>query len=414
MKHIEKGVSLRHAPRDFLRDLNVDNASTGLVAGILGLSVGVVHISAGTSAGLDSSFIMIWVISYLMINGLFGLFMPAYYRLPLPMANSIPGALMFAAVIPVVGLEAALGASLIAGAISLVAGLTGVMGVVMRLIPMPIVMGMVGGMLLSFGLNMVRPLESAIVPASIMILAFFFSARLFRKIPPLIVAMLAGILYLMATGVDLSGIEATIRFPEFIVPEFTLGAFLTYGLPLAIILVGMETPAGVGLVKGMGYKEVPANGITAVGGVGTMVSAFFNLHSTCIAAPMTGICASPEAGTHDKRWVAAVIAGAIFVVAAPFYGYVVSLLEATPRYFIAIIAGLALMRVITSSMSIAFAGKKHEIGALFAFLIAASGIQILGVGATFWALVLGVVVSAIFETKDFEFIFTRNVAKKSC
>ena len=413
MKHIEKGVSLRHAPRDFLRDLNVDNASTGLVAGVLGLSVGVVHISAGTAAGLDSSFIMIWVISYLMINGLFGLFMPAYYRLPLPMANSIPGALMFAAVIPVIGLEAALGASLIAGAITLIAGLTGVMGIVMRLIPMPIVMGMVGGMLLSFGLNMVRPLESAIVPASIMILAFFISARLFRKIPPLVVAMLAGILYLTATGVDLSGITATIRFPEFIVPEFTLGAFLTYGLPLAIILVGMETPAGVGLVKGMGYKEVPANAITAVGGLGTMVSSFFNLHSTCIAAPMTGICASPEAGTHDKRWVAAVIAGVIFVVAAPFYGYVVSLLEATPRYFIAIIAGLALMRVITSSMSIAFAGKKHEIGALFAFLIAASGIQILGIGATFWALVLGVVVSAIFETKDFEFIFSREVASKS-
>ncbi|NGO90962.1 MAG: benzoate transporter, partial [Halomonas sp.] len=360
MKHIEKGVSLRHAPRDFLRDLNADNASTGLVAGILGLSVGVVHISAGTSAGLDSSFIMIWVISYLMINGLFGLFMPAYYRLPLPMANSIPGALMFAAVIPVIGLEAALGASLIAGAITLVAGVTGVMGIVMRLIPMPIVMGMVGGMLLSFGLNMVKPLESAIVPASIMILAFFFSARLLRKVPPLVVAMLAGIVYLMATGVDLSGIEATIRFPEFIIPEFTLGAFLTYGLPLAIILVGMETPAGVGLVKGMGYKEVPANGITAVGGFGTMVSAFFNLHSTCIAAPMTGVCASPEAGAHDKRWVAAVIAGAIFVVAAPFYGYVVSLLEATPRYFIAIIAGLALMRVITSSMAIAFSGKKHE------------------------------------------------------
>ncbi|RBI65009.1 benzoate transporter [Vreelandella sulfidaeris] len=412
MKHIEKGVSLRYAPRDFLRDLNVENASTGVVAGILGLSVGVVHISAGTSAGLDSAFIMIWVISYLMINGLFGLFMPAYYRLPLPMANSIPGALMFAAVIPVIGLEAALGASLIAGAITLVAGVTGVMGIVMRLIPMPIVMGMVGGMLLSFGLNMVKPLESAIVPASIMILAFFLSARLLRKVPPLVVAMLAGIVYLMATGVDLSGIEATIRFPEFIVPEFTLGAFLTYGLPLAIILVGMETPAGVGLVKGMGYKEVPANGITAVGGFGTMVSAFFNLHSTCIAAPMTGVCASPEAGNHDKRWVAAVIAGAIFVVAAPFYGYVVSLLEATPRYFIAIIAGLALMRVITSSMAIAFAGKKHEIGALFAFLIAASGIQILGIGATFWALVLGVMVSAIFETKDFEFIFTREVANK--
>jgi benzoate membrane transport protein len=266
LKHIEKGVSLRRAPADFVRDLNPDNASAGLVAGIFGLSAGVIHISAGTAAGLDSSFIMIWVISYLMINGLFGLFMPAYYRLPLPMANSIPGALLFAAIIPVVGLEAALGATLIAGAISLVAGLAGMMKAVMRLIPMPIVMGMIGGVLLSFGLNMVRPLDNAILPASIMILSFFLSARLIRKVPPLIVSMAAGIVYLSVTGVDFSGVQATIRFPEFIVPEFTLGAFLAYGLPLAIILVGMETPAGVGLVKGMGYKEVPANAITAVGG----------------------------------------------------------------------------------------------------------------------------------------------------
>ena len=410
MKHIEKGTSLKRLPGDFIRDLTPENASAGLVAGVFGLSAGVIHISAGTAAGLDSSFIMIWVISYLMINGLFGLLVPSYYRLPLPMANSIPGALLFAAVIPVVGLEAALGATLIAGAISLVAGLTGVMATVMRLIPMPIVMGMIAGVLLNFGTRMVGSLDDALLPASIMILSFFLAARLFRRVPPLLVAMGAGIAYLMATGVDFSGIQATVRFPEFVVPEFTLGAFLAYGLPLAIILVGMETPAGVGLVKGMGYDKVPANGITAGGGLGTMISSFFNLHSTCIAAPMTGICSSPEAGERDKRWVAAVITGAIFVVCAPFYGYVVSLIEATPGYFIAIIAGLALVRVLTSALAIAFSGKKHEMGALFAFLIAASGIQILGIGASFWALVLGVLISMIFETKDFEFIVKRETA----
>ena len=411
MTHIEKGVGLRTAPRDFLRDLNIDNLSAGLVAGIFGLSAGIIHISAGTAAGLDSHFLLIWVVSYLLINGLFGLVVPAYYRLPLPMANSIPGALLFAAVIPVVGLEAALGATLIAGAISLVAGLAGVMGIVMKLIPMPIVMGMVAGILLKFGLNMVAPLESAMLPAAIMILAFFISARLLRRVPPLIVAMLAGIAYMAYSGVDFSGVAFSVTFPEFIVPEFTLQAFLAYGLPLALILVGMETPAGVGLVKGMGYKAVPANAITTVGGIGTMISAFFNLHSTCIAAPATGICASPEAGDHDKRWVAAVITGAVFMLGAPFYGFMVSLIQAMPGYFIAIIAGLALVRVITSAMQVTFSGK-HEMGGIFAFLIATSGLQILGIGASFWALVLGVFVSLLFETRDFEFGTARLVTGK--
>jgi len=158
----------------------------------------------------------------------------------------------------------------------------------------------------------------------------------------------------------------------------------------------------------MGYRDVPANAITAVGGFATMISAFFNLHSTCIAAPATGICASPEAGKAEKRWVAAVITGAVFMLGAPFYGYVASMIQAMPGYFMAIIAGLALMRVIASAMRMAFAGK-HEMGGLFAFLIAASGVQILGIGASFWALVLGVFISLIFETRDFGFTSERPV-----
>nr|WP_300314236.1 benzoate/H(+) symporter BenE family transporter [Halomonas sp.] len=402
MKHIEHGAGLRSAPAAFIRDMNVDNVSAGLVAGIFGLSAGVIHISAGTAAGLDPHFIMIWVIAYLMINGFFGLLMPAYYRLPLPMANSIPGALLFAAIIPVVGLEAALGATLVAGALSMVVGLAGWMGIIMRLIPMPIVMAMVGGILLKFGTNMVMPLQTAMVPAVVMILAYFFSARYLRRVPPLVVTMVVGIAYMAMSGVDFSDVEFSITFPEFIVPTFTFEAFLAYGLPLTLILVGMETPAGVGLVKGMGFREVPANAITAVGGFATMISAFFNLHSTCIAAPMTGICSGPEAGKHDKRWVAAVIAGAIFIIAAPFYGFVVSLIEAMPKYFIAIVAGLALLRVISSAMEMTFCGK-HQVGALFSFLIAVSGLQILGIGASFWALVLGAGISMLVEFKDFDF-----------
>ncbi|MGR4070093.1 benzoate/H(+) symporter BenE family transporter [Billgrantia sp. C5P2] len=402
MKHIEKGAGLATAPRDFIRDLNADNLSAGVVAGIFGLSAGVIHISAGTAAGLPQEFTLLWVISYLMINGLFGLFLPAYYRLPLPMANSIPGALLFAAVIPLVGLNEALGATLIAGGIALVVGLAGWMSLVMRLIPMPIVMGMVAGILLKFGTNMVMPLQNALVPAAIMILSFFFAARYLRRVPPLVVTLLVGVGYMALSGADFSSVTFSFKLPEFIMPAFTLEAFLAYGLPLALILVGMETPAGVGLVKGMGYKSAPANAITALGGFGTMVSAFFNLHSTCIAAPMTGICSGPEAGSHDKRWVAAVIVGIIFVTAAPFYGFVFSLIEAMPSYFIAIVAGLALLRVISSAMHMTFSGK-HEVGAMFSFLIAVSGIQILGIGSSFWALVLGAGLSMLVEFRDFDF-----------
>ncbi len=191
--------------------------------------------------------------------------------------------------------------------------------------------------------------------------------------------------------------------------EFTLEAFLAYGLPLTIILVGMETPVGVGIIKAVGYKKTPDNGVTFANGLGTIVGSFFNLHSTAIAAPMTAIVASPDSGKHEKRWVAAVIVGIIWIAAAPFYGTLVTLFQIMPRYFINIIAGLALLKVLISTIGGALGAENHKIGALFAFLIAASGIKLLGVGASFWALIIGIAISLFVETADFQFGGTKDV-----
>ncbi len=53
-------------------------------------------------------------------------------------------------------------------------------------------------------------------------------------------------------------------------------------------------------------------------------------------------------------------------------------------------------------MHITFSGK-HEVGAMFSFLIAVSGVQIFGIGSSFWALVIGAGLSMLVEFKDFEF-----------
>ncbi|MCQ6275928.1 benzoate/H(+) symporter BenE family transporter [Bacillus sp. V3B] len=400
---VEKGIGFKHVFSDFFRDMNLQNFGAGLVAGIFGLSAGAIFLSAGTAGGLGTDFIMIWVTSFYLINGLFGILVPAYYRLPIPMANSIPGALLFVAIIPVVGVGPALGATLIAGFLSFLVGLSGAMKHVMRFTPAPIVMGMIGGVLLKFGLNLVEPFESAIVPAIIMIGAFALTMKFLPKFPAVLGALIAGIIYLLVIGVSFADVEFAIDYPRFVLPEFSLYAFLAYGLPLTIILIGVETPAGVGLVKSGGYKEVPANGITAINGFATMVSAFFTLHSTCIAAPMTGICASRDAGDRDKRWVAAVIVGIIFVSSAVFYSGIIAIFGATPPYFVAIIAGLALAKVLASAIGTAVGGETHQLGGLFAFLIAASGIQLFSIGASFWALVFGIAISLLVETKDFKF-----------
>ncbi|MBU8908374.1 benzoate/H(+) symporter BenE family transporter [Desertibacillus haloalkaliphilus] len=398
--NIEKGVGFKNVFSDFRRDLHSKNFASGIVAGIFGLSVGLVFISAGTAAGLSSELIMMWLTSFVFINGLFGILMASYYRQPLAMANSIPGALLFTAAVPMVGLGPVLGATLIAGVITLLVGISGLMGKVMHFTPTPIIMGMIAGVLLSFGLDMFRPLESAFVPALLMIGTYLILTRVAPRFPAVLGSLIVGIFYLTLTGVDISGIEFTVQYPTFVMPEFTLEGFLTYGLPLAIILIGMETPVGVSLLQSVGYKRLPINGMTTVTGISTMISSFFHLHSTCVAAPMTAICSSPESGKRETRWVAAVIVGMLFMAASPVYGAIVGLLHDLPGFFIAIIAGLPLLTVLISTLTKAF-DHSHKVGAIFAFLIAASDVTIFSIGAPLWALVFGIIASLLVEPKDF-------------
>ena len=399
---IEKGIGYKGLWTDLKENINSQNVGAGVVAAIFGLSAGVVHIGAGTSANLPVEFIIMWVTSLYLINGLFGLFVATYYRQPIPMANSIPGALLFAASIPIVGLGPTLGATLIAGVLTVIIGLSGAMGFVMKFTPTPIVLGMIGGVLLRFGLGLVAPMQSDFLPVALMIGAYLIMVKWAPKFPAVVVSLFVGVVWLLVSGTDFSSVSVVMDYPRFTMPQFTLEAFFAYGLPLTVILVGMETPVAVGILKAMGYKNTPANGATVASGLGTMLASFFNLHSTAVAAPMTGICASSEAGKLEGRWISAFVVAVIWIIVAPFYGTLVNLFQIMPPFFVNVIAGLALLRVLSTTIGGALGANTHRIGALFAFLIAASGITLLGIGASFWALILGIGISLFVETKDFD------------
>ncbi len=89
-----------------------------------------------------------------------------------------------------------------------------------------------------------------------MIGTFFFVSKYIPKFPAVLAPLIVGIIYLFFSDISFSGVEFSVAFPEFTLPTFTLEAFLAYGLPLFIILIGMETPAGVGLMKNGGVKKV--------------------------------------------------------------------------------------------------------------------------------------------------------------
>ena len=71
----------------------------------------------------------------------------------------------------------------------------------------------------------------------------------------------------------------------------------------------------------------------------------------------------------------------------------------TPPAFIATLAGLAMLRVLQSAFAVAFQGR-FTLGALVTFLVTVAGIPILNIGAPFWALIAGTLVSLLLERSD--------------
>jgi benzoate membrane transport protein len=78
---------------------------------------------------------------------------------------------------------------------------------------------------------------------------------------------------------------------------------------------------------------------------------------------------------------------------------VTRLMLSTPPAFIATLAGLAMLRVLQSAFAVAFQGR-FTMGALVTFLVTVAGIPILNIGAPFWALIAGMLVSLLLERGD--------------
>ncbi len=78
-----------------------------------------------------------------------------------------------------------------------------------------------------------------------------------------------------------------------------------------------------------------------------------------------------------------------------------------PKEFMQVIAGLAMFEVFISVFEGSFSHKFRR-GAMVAFFVAATNISLFKIGAPFWAIVFGVLVSLITEKEDFRSIKANN------
>jgi len=188
----------------FQRDLAATHAVSGLVAFLFAASGPLAIILAtGTRGGLSEAQIASWVFGSLFLNGVMSAGYSLAYRQPLAYFWTIPGTVLVGPALGHLSFAEVVGAYIATGLLMMALGALGLVRRAMAAVPMPIVMGMVAGVFLQFGLDWVRAFQLDWWIAAAMTATFLAASaipRLAARLPPMLAALAAGAAVIYATG----------------------------------------------------------------------------------------------------------------------------------------------------------------------------------------------------------------------
>lgn len=388
-------------PARLLRDSSVSALAAGLVTVLVGFaSSAVIVFQAARQVGADQAQTSSWILALGVGMGLSCIGLSLRYRVPVVTAWSTPAAAMLAATTTGLPLSDAIGAFVVCAALIAVAGFSGVFEKMLSRIPLPLAAGMLAGVLLRFGLDTFV----AVRTQPLLVLAMLASYLLMRRLWPrysVIATLLVGIAVAAADGLlHLDSVVLTPTRPVWVTPTFSFAALLGMALPMFVVTMASQNVPGVAVIRASGY-QVPVSPLIGWTGALNVVLAPFGAFSLNLAAITAAICMGPEAHPDpQRRYMAAVWAGVIYLVVGLFGATVVTLLAAFPRELVMAIAGIALMGTLGSNLSGALKDQDSREAGLVSFLITASGLSVHGIGAAFWGLLGGAIALLVLRPRS--------------
>ena len=130
-----------------------------------------------------------------------------------------------------------------------------------------------------------------------------------------------------------------------------------------------------------------------------MASAVVGSVRTCLTGPTNAIITA--SGERSRHYTAGIFTGVLAVVFGLLSPAFTRMMLHAPKAFIMALAGLAMLRVLQAAFVVSFKDR-FTLGALVAFLVTVADRGLLNIGAAFWGLLAGVVVSILLERRDFQ------------
>ena len=259
--------------RNFLKDVGTVYAANALVGFIFAATGPVAIILAvGAQGGLAESDLSSWIFGSFFINGLISIAFCLFYRQPLVFFWTIPGAVLVGPALAHLTFAEVIGAYYATGLLMLVLGWSGWVGRAMKVLPMPVVMAMVAGVFLRFGLDLVLAVRDDFWIAAPMVAAFLLLSALpslGRRLPPLIGALALGAVMVALLGKFAPAAAGSLPLvgPNLYAPAFSWRAMVELVVPLAITVLVVQNGQGITVLRAAGHQP-PVNAIAVACEIG--------------------------------------------------------------------------------------------------------------------------------------------------
>jgi benzoate membrane transport protein len=370
--------------------------------------LGIVLTAAGPDGlGLTDAQTSGWIAVLYGLPTVLALAMTLRYREPLLLTGNIFAIIFFVSLGDRVSYPDLAGASMLAGAIVLVAALFTLTDRIATWIPAPIVYGLIAGAVMPFVVNVFTSLSTTEggvrIPIEIplmvgaALLAYVVSQRVFgTRFPAILPAFVAGLLVAALTG-QLGAFPSSFTLPslDVIRPTFSWTAIATATPVLVALLTVQSNIPSVIYMRSQGF-DPPERVINVVGGAGTMLGSLIGPIAVSLALPPVLLTAGPGAGERALRYRSVYLPVAAGLLIALFASTAADLAVLVPTTLLLAMAGLALIGALVGALK-EIARGPLVLGPTFAFAIALSDMTLFGLGPFFWSLVLGAGISLALE-----------------
>ena len=372
--------------------------SAGIVTAVVGSSSSFVVVLAGlTAVGASPAQASSGLLTLLVTQALGMLWLAVRHRTPITLAWSTPGAALLVSTGAVTGgWAAAVGAFVVTGVLIVLTGLIPALGDLIARIPTSLARAMLAGVLLPICLEPVTGLADSPAYVGPVVLAWVVMHRISRRwaVP---VSLVVALVVVVVSAGDMLAADDLLPTVTWTTPHWTVAAVVSIAIPLYIVTMASQNVPGVAVMASYGY-QVPWRETMTVTGIGTLIGAPFGGHAINLAAITAAMTAGPTAGAdRSRRWTAVVAAAATYLVLALACGALTALVAAAPGDVMQAAAGLALLGTLAASLAGALADEDGREAAVVCFVVAASGVSILGIGAAFWALLAGLVLRPLLS-----------------